>query len=117
MAAARGPKGDDERRDSPRVEMVFLLRDAGLADAPWEARVGDLSLGGIFWRGETAPLGTVVDVRLTLPGVPKEVQARGEIIRVTAAGDGTDFHVRFTDLDLESELAIAKYLDDWLAAR
>ncbi|MFT3711564.1 MAG: PilZ domain-containing protein [Archangium sp.] len=107
------PSGD-ERRDSPRVPMTFLVRDVGLRDGEWEERHGDLSLGGISWRGKTAPHGTEVDVRFRLPLVPKEVRARGEILRVKAAGVGIDFHLRFTELDVRSELAIARFLDDWL---
>jgi PilZ domain len=106
---------DDERRDSPRVPMSFLVRDVGLRDGEWEEREGDLSLGGISWRGKTAPHGTEVDVRFRLPLVPKEVRARGEILRVKAAGVGIDFHLRFTELDVRSELAIARFLDDWIA--
>jgi hypothetical protein len=105
---------EDERRDSPRVPMSFLVRDVGLRDGEWEERQGDLSLGGISWRGKTAPHGTEVDVRFRLPLVPKEVRARGEILRVKAAGVGIDFHLRFTDLDVRSELAIARFLDDWI---
>ncbi len=113
MAEKKKPQ-DDERRDSPRVKMEFLLRDVGQRDGEWEAREGDLSLGGISWRGKTAPHGTEVDVRFRLPKVTRELRARGEIIRVKAARQGIDFHVRFTELDLQAELAIAKYLDDWL---
>lgn len=117
MAAEKKKKHhptEDERRDSPRVPMSFLVRDIGLRDGEWEERQGDLSLGGISWRGKTAPHGTEVDVRFRLPLVPKEVRARGEILRVKAAGVGIDFHLRFTDLDVRSELAIARFLDDWL---
>lgn len=116
MAAEKKKKhaSEDERRDSPRVPMSFLVRDVGLRDGEWEERQGDLSLGGISWRGKTAPHGTEVDVRFRLPLVPKEVRARGEILRVKAAGVGIDFHLRFTDLDVRSELAIARFLDDWL---
>lgn len=115
MAADKKKKpSEDERRDSPRVPMTFLVRDVGLRDGEWEERQGDLSLGGISWRGKTAPHGTEVDVRFRLPLVPKEVRARGEILRVKAAGVGIDFHLRFTELDVRSELAIARYLDEWL---
>ena len=116
MAADKKKKQtEDERRDSPRVPMLFLVRDVGLRDGEWEERQGDLSLGGISWRGKTAPHGTEVDVRFRLPLVPKEVRARGEILRVKAAGVGIDFHLRFTELDVRSELAIARFLDEWLA--
>ena len=115
MAADKKKKQtEDERRDSPRVPMMFLVRDVGLRDGEWEERQGDLSLGGISWRGKTAPHGTEVDVRFRLPLVPKEVRARGEILRVKAAGVGIDFHLRFTELDVRSELAIARFLDERL---
>ncbi len=110
-AKARG----DDRRDSPRVPMTFLLRDLGMKDAEWEEREGDLSLGGIFWVGKTPSHGMEVEVRFRLAGVPKEIRATGEILRVKEkGGDAIDFHVRFTELDVESELAIARHLDDWL---
>ncbi len=116
MAADKKKKStEDERRDSPRVPMAFLVRDVGLRDGEWEERTGDLSLGGISWRGKTAPHGTEVDVRFRLPLVPKEVRARGEILRVKAAGVGIDFHLRFTELDVRSELAIARFLDEWIS--
>lgn len=107
----------DDRRDSPRVAMTFLVRDIGLPDGEWEERQGDLSLGGIYWKGQTAPHGSEVDVRFRLAGVPKEIRCRGEIIRVKAAGTNIHFHVRFTELDVQSELAIARALDDWMAAQ
>jgi hypothetical protein len=114
MADKKKKPSNDERRDSPRVPMNFLVRDVGLKDGEWEERTGDLSLGGISWRGKTAPHGTEVDVRFRLPLVPKEVRARGEILRVKAAGVGIDFHLRFTELDVRAELAIARFLDEWM---
>ena len=55
---------EDDRRDSPRVPMTFLVRDADHDEGEWEEREGDLSLGGISWHGKTAPLGREVDVRV-----------------------------------------------------
>lgn len=104
----------DERRDSPRVPMTFLLRDISNPRAGWEERHGDLSIGGIAWRGKTPPHGTTVDVRFRLMGVPKEIHCKGEIIRVVDQGQTIEFRVRFTELDVNAELAIAKYLDDWI---
>ncbi len=106
----------EDRRDSPRYPMTFLVRDANEEDALWEEREGDLSLGGIHWQGKTPPHGTEVEVRFRLPGIPKEVRARGEIIRLSDGGKSISFHVRFTDLDVQSELAVAKYLDDLIAS-
>jgi hypothetical protein len=113
--AAKKKKTHDERRDSPRVPMHFLLRDmAQGADEEWVEREGDLALGGIAWRGKTPPHGVDVEVRFRLPGVPKELRAKGEIIRVKDQGTNIDFHVRFVEVDVQSELAIARFLDNWL---
>jgi hypothetical protein len=103
---------EDDRRESPRVPMSFLVRDADHEEGEWEERSGDLGLGGISWRGKTAPLGREVDVRFRLPGVSRELRARGEIIRLKDEGHDLLFHLRFVELDTACELAIAKYLDD-----
>ena len=93
--------------------MRFLLRDVG-NDGDWEEREGDLSLGGISWHGKTPALGTEVDSRFRLPGVAQELHARAEILRVKSEEQGVHFQLRFTDLDIETERAIARYLDDLL---
>lgn len=114
--AKKSRRDYDERRDSPRVKMQFLLRDVAKGgEEQWVEREGDLSLGGIYWRGKTPPHGTDVEVRFRLPGIPRELRAKGEIIRVKDEGTNIDFHVRFVELDVKSELDIAKFLDDWLA--
>jgi hypothetical protein len=91
--------------------MSFLIRDAGRPAANWLEGEGNLSTGGIQWSGKRTPNGRLVDVRFRLPGVPREVHAKGEIIRVSGDNGTSRFHVRFTDLDVQSELAIARYLD------
>lgn len=100
-----------DRRDSPRVPMRFLVRDLQEGGS-YEEREGDLSIGGIYWRGKYPPAGKEVEVRFRLRGVPKELRARGEIIRVMNQNNGFDFHVRFTELDVASELLIARFLDE-----
>jgi hypothetical protein len=105
------PHSTDDRRDSPRYAMSFLVRDLGEENL-WEEREGDLSIGGIHWLGKTPPRGQHVEVRFRLPKVPREIRAQGEIIRLSEAGKGIGFHVRFTELDVESELAVARYIDD-----
>lgn len=100
----------DERRESPRVPMTFLVRDV-VEGGSYLEREGDLSLGGIYWKGKYPPFGTQVEVRFRLPGVPKEIRAAGEIIRVMEKGHDLDFHVRFTELDVADELAMARHID------
>src|SRR3954469_21404289 len=107
--ANKQPRGD-ERRESPRVPMTFLVRDV-VEGGSYLEREGDLSLGGIYWKGKYPPFGTQVEVRFRLPGVPKEIRAQGEIIRVMDKGHDLDFHVRFTHVDVADELAMARHIE------
>ena len=112
--AEPSPKRDrraEERRESPRIPMQFLVRDIDEGGS-YQEREGDLSVGGIHWRGRYPPEGKHVEVRFRLPGVPKEIRARCEIIRIEQEGGGIGFHVRFTELSVESELAIARFIDE-----
>lgn len=90
--------------------MTFLVRDL-VEGGSYEEREGDLSTGGIYWKGKYPTLNSAVEVRFRLAGVPREIRAKGEIIRVTDGGKGIDFHLRFTELDVQSELAIARFID------
>ncbi|MBS1152008.1 MAG: type pilus assembly PilZ [Myxococcaceae bacterium] len=108
---SKEPQGD-ERRESPRVPMTFLVRDV-VEGGGYLEREGDLSLGGIYWKGKSPPSGTQVEVRFRLPGVPKEIRARGEIIRVMEKGPDLDFHVRFLELDVADELAMARHIENY----
>lgn len=107
---ATGERRIEERRDSHRVPMSFLVREVG-SRGSYEEREGDLSLGGIYWKGLTPPKEKFVEVRFRLAGVPKEIKALGEIIQLQRQGGKLGFHVRFTELDVESELGIARYLE------
>ena len=103
--------GGVERRQSPRVPMHFLVRRSG-AEGDFEARPGDLSLGGFASRGQGLELGALVEVRFSVPGTPGEVHARGEVMRESVGPDGVMTQVRFVELSLDAELAIAQHLHD-----
>ena len=101
----------EERRDSPRVPMHFQVRLAE-GEAVFEPREGDLSLGGCAWRGGPMEAGTHVELRFRLPSLPDELRVRGEVLHVRAGPLGPATHVRFIDVPVETELAIARHLDD-----
>lgn len=101
----------EERRDSPRVPMRFLVRRAG-SGAEFEAREGDLSLGGCAWRGSGYEAGAQVELRFLLPSLPDELLVRSEVLKVTEGAQGANTHARFVELPVETELAIARYLDN-----
>ena len=105
-----GPKSE-ERRDSPRVPMNFLVRRAG-SEAVYESREGDLSLGGCAFKGSALEPGTQLEVRFRLPNLTDELKVRGEVLTVPEASQGGSTRVRFMDLPVEVELSIARHLDD-----
>src|SRR5689334_17249373 len=102
--------GREDRRESARVPIRFMVRHDALGGS-FEERDGNLSLGGVYFAAPHPPFGARVEVRFFLPGESAEVHARGEIVSVSrddARGFGA--HVRFEDLPLEAELAIARFL-------
>jgi len=105
-----GTRGE-ERRDSPRVPMHFQVRPAE-GEAVFETREGDLSLGGCAWRGGAMEAGMHVELRFRLPSLPEELRVRGEVLHVREGPQGLATHVRFMELPVETELAIARHLDD-----
>jgi hypothetical protein len=104
-------RSEMDRRDSPRVSMRFRVRREGTSDT-FDSREGNLSLGGFAWFGAAMPVGTKVEARFHLPGVPDELQVRGEVLHVGHGSRGTSAHVRFLELPVDAEMSIARYLDD-----
>lgn len=101
----------DERRDSPRVPMTFWVRRAG-SEGPFESHEGDLSLGGCAFRGAVLEPGAQIELRFRLPNFPAELHIRGEVLVGTELGVGAATRVRFQDIPVEAELAIARHLDN-----
>jgi hypothetical protein len=105
-----GRRGGD-RRDSHRVDLPIEVK-AGNDD--FVTHGGNVAIGGVYFsRPLELPIGAVVQLRFDLPSLDKQVQARAEVVEITAVGKPTDVgtRVRFFDLDLRSELLIARFLD------
>ncbi len=109
------PSGAD-RRDSPRVPMKFLVRDLAEGGSFQEFQ-GDLSVGGAAFLGRYPPTGSQFEVRFRLPGQDKDVRCKAELIRVRDEAEGKGVHLRFLEIDVDQELAIARYIDDLLGKR
>jgi PilZ domain-containing protein len=107
---AAPPPIEEDRRDSRRVPIRLMVRDADLGGS-FEERPGNLSLGGVYFTEGHPPFGALVELRFIVPGARAEVRCEGEILRVTRAAGGFGAHVRFQNLPLETELAIARYLE------
>ncbi|HZI02456.1 MAG TPA: PilZ domain-containing protein [Archangium sp.] len=101
----------NDRRESPRVPMRIRVRRENTSLA-FDSREGNISLGGFAWFGAALSVGQKVEARFTLPGSPEEIQVRGEVLHVGHGSRGSSAHVRFLDLPVETEMLIARYLDD-----
>ena len=56
-----------------------------------------------------------MEVRFALPPSLEELQVRGEVLPPKAGAEGPVVRVRFVEVPVEVELAIAKHLDEQLA--
>lgn len=115
MAARKKPTGKgSDRRESPRVELSFRARAKG--GTRWVTYEGDVGLGGVRAKLPHPPFGTEVELALKLPGLGRELRLDGVVLRVTGSGHDFDAHIRFDEMDVEDELALAKFLDESDAA-
>jgi hypothetical protein len=108
-AAEAGKAAASDRRDSARVPLRLLVREAALGGS-FEERDGHLSLWGVDFEALHPPAGGRFEVRFLLPGRQEEVRAHAELLRVSREGDRFGAHLRFLDLPLEAELAVARHL-------
>jgi hypothetical protein len=106
---AQPPGGWDDRRDSDRVPIQMLVRDAALGGS-FEPYLGNLALGGVWFDAFHPPVGTRLELRFLVPGARAEIQAMGEVLRVSREGARFGAHVKFVDIPLDAELAIARFL-------
>jgi hypothetical protein len=107
--AEGGHVAEADRRDSERIPLALLVREPELGGS-FEPRSGNLSLGGVRYDALHPPTGNRVEVRFMLPGVREEIRATGEVLRVSRDGDRYAAHLRFVEIPLDAELAIARYL-------
>jgi hypothetical protein len=106
----------DDRRDSQRVPFTFQVRERALGGS-FEPKEGNLSIGGVYFTGNHPPTGAVVELRFIVPGHQHEVAAVGEVIRVSRDDERFGAHIRFTEIPLDCELALARYFQGAPQAR
>lgn len=105
--AAEQPSSD--RRESRRVPVELLVRDLALGGS-FEPKRGNLALGGVFFDDLHAPAGNRVEVRFAMPGGRRNIHALAEVIEAAPTGDVFGVRLRFIEIPLEDELAIARCL-------
>ncbi|WP_242392336.1 PilZ domain-containing protein [Anaeromyxobacter oryzisoli] len=103
------PSAVADRRDSRRIPVALLVRDLALGGS-FEPYAGNLALGGVYFEALHPPAGSRLEVRFLLPGVQGEVHAVAEVLRVSHEGERFGAHLRFVEIPLEAEMAIARHL-------
>jgi hypothetical protein len=87
-----------------------MVREVALGGS-FDEQPGNLALSGVYFTQGHPPQGSRVELRFLLPGRRRpEVRVAGEVLGVNQDGEGFGVHVRFVDLPLEDELAIARLL-------
>lgn len=110
MAEDQRSKGSgDERRESERVPIELLVRDAAMGGS-FETYTGNLALGGVWFDAFHPPVGSRIEIRFLVPGERLEIRAVGEVLRISRDGARFGAHVKFVDIPLDAELAIARFL-------
>jgi uncharacterized protein (TIGR02266 family) len=100
-----------DRRDSHRVAIEVEVKEG---NEKYEKHDGNLGIGGVYFdRPLSLPIGSQVYVRFKLPDSNEKIEAKGEVVEITSIGQPKDngTRVRFVDLDIKTELLIARYLD------
>ncbi len=102
-------QAEADRRDSARVPIQLLVRDAGVGGS-FEPYVGNLGIGGVYFEAFHPPVGAKVELRFLVPGARDEIRVLGEVLRVSREGPRFGAHVKFLEIPLDAELAIARFL-------
>lgn len=106
---AAAAQGESDRRDSARVPIQLLIRDAAVGGS-FEPYEGNLGIGGVYFEAHHPPVGSRLELRFLVPGAREEIRVAGEVLRVSREGPRFGAHVRFVEIGLDAELAIARFL-------
>lgn len=103
----------EERRDYPRFDIALDVREP---NGRSRSCFGDLSPEGAAFVTTAPPLGDVVLLRMNLPNVDGPIIAVGRVLARTGVAAGVQVSVRFTEIDIAGQLAIAEWAQDRLLA-
>jgi hypothetical protein len=104
----------EERRDYPRFEVALDVREP---NGRSRSCFGDLSPEGAAFVTTAPPLGDVVLLRVHLPDLDGPIIAVGRVLARTGVSAGVQVGVRFTEIDIAAQLAIAEWAQDKLLSR
>ncbi len=83
-------------------------------DRPLAANAAEISAGGVFLRtSEALPEGSMVTLRLTIPGMKGAFTALGKVVRTVKGGwlKPGGMGIRFVDISSSAREAIGAYVE------
>lgn len=99
-----------ERRRQGRVPLEMWVEEAH-DDAVYFQRAGNLSAGGLFLeRTIPHPVGTVVELRFTLPGDAEAIRVRGEIVNSPTTDESFGMGLKFINLGGDVAARIERFV-------
>jgi uncharacterized protein (TIGR02266 family) len=106
---------NSERRTTPRHSITIPV-EISLGTSFSLHACENLSSGGAYFRHAIAfRVGTLVDVKFTLPGEPHAIHCKGEVANVPTP-DTVGMGVRFVGLSIEEQERIGRFAAQWGAA-
>jgi hypothetical protein len=101
-------RGDD-RRESPRFEVVLSIRNASGEPVSCDGKLG---IGGCYCLMDDPPaVGETVQLKFVLLGGRTSVEARGRVKRLEPNGTRMGVVVILEGLPFETERTIARWID------
>lgn len=107
----RKDRRGEERRASPRVPRRLWIVDSLEGGVP-RVFEGEIGIGGASFNTAFPPLSEQLEICFRVPDHDEELKIPATVLAVDPIGEDNHVHVKFTDLALKHELAIARYLDD-----
>lgn len=99
-----------ERRRTKRVPVEMWVEET-LEDALYFQRSANLSAGGLFFEQTIPhPIGTLVNLKFTLPGYDEPIETQGEIVG-TPVEEGLGMAVKFIDLTEQQRESIERFVE------
>ncbi len=99
----------EERRDSPRATIRLWVRDPNEGGVA-QVFDGVVSLGGVSWMTRFPPRSTEVEIGFRVPDHRDEVRAKAVVMRTFPDGQDVEVQATFTEIDVLSELKLARWL-------
>jgi c-di-GMP-binding flagellar brake protein YcgR len=99
-----------DRRESPRLPIKVWVKNT--SSNAFQQVQGDISVGGMHFLDKLPIDGKRIDLRFKLPGRSEEVHVAGEVVDISKKDTGYGAHVRFGEMDLQTQRAIARFIDE-----